>query len=94
VTTAASGTEAIDRCRTDAFDAIVCDLAMPDGSGFDVAQFVRHDPRTASLPLIAITAYSRPEDRERARTEGFDEHVGKPFNPRALVAMVAGLTGR
>jgi CheY-like chemotaxis protein len=43
------------------------------------------------MPAIAITAYNRPQDRERALAEGFDAHVGKPFEPRALVGLVAGL---
>jgi CheY-like chemotaxis protein len=44
--------------------------------------------------VIALTAYSRLEDREHALAAGFDAHVGKPFDPRALVGLLAGLAGR
>jgi CheY-like chemotaxis protein len=43
------------------------------------------------MPVVAITAYDRVEDRERAMAEGFDAHVGKPFDPRAVVGLLAGL---
>ena len=67
------------------------DVAMPNGSGYDLVRAVRENQRTATMPVIAITAYNRPEDRQRALAEGFDAHVGKPFDPRALVGMIASM---
>jgi CheY-like chemotaxis protein len=46
------------------------------------------------VPAIALTAYARPEDRERALEAGFDTHIGKPVDPVALVRSVAAAAGR
>jgi PAS domain S-box-containing protein len=72
-------------------DAVITDIAMPNATGFDLVRQLRGNRDTAELPVIAITAYNRGEDRERALAEGFDAHVGKPFDPRTIVALIAGL---
>jgi signal transduction histidine kinase len=72
-------------------DAIVSDIAMPGGSGYELARDLRGSTRTDALPLVAVTAYSRVEDRDRAISAGFDAHLGKPFEPRALVGLLSGL---
>jgi CheY-like chemotaxis protein len=64
---------------------------MPGGDGYDFARDLRASSRTASLPLVAVTAYARTEDRDRAIAAGFDAHLGKPFEPRALVGLLSGL---
>ena len=92
VTAAASVAEAMGALSVDAIDLVVSDVAMPNGSGYDLVRAIRGGHRTAGLPAVAITAYNRPEDRARALAQGFDAHVGKPFDPRALVGLIAGLT--
>jgi CheY-like chemotaxis protein/two-component sensor histidine kinase len=72
-------------------DAIVSDIAMAGGTGYEFARELRASPRTASLPLVAVTAYTRVEDRDRAIAAGFDAHLSKPFEPRALIGLLAGL---
>ncbi|HEX6972904.1 MAG TPA: ATP-binding protein [Vicinamibacterales bacterium] len=91
VTAAGNVSEALGTLMTEMVDLVVSDIAMPNGSGYDLVRTIRERPRTAGLPAVAITAYNRPEDRERALSEGFDAHVGKPFEPRALVGLIAGL---
>jgi len=88
---AASVSEARDAIDTGVPDAIVSDIAMPGGNGYEFARDLRGDGRTDSLPLVAVTAYTRVEDRDRAIAAGFDAHLGKPFEPRALVGLIAGL---
>jgi CheY-like chemotaxis protein len=88
---AASVSEAKDAIDTGVPDAIVSDIAMPGGNGYEFARDLRGDGRTDSLPLVAVTAYTRIEDRDRAIAAGFDAHLGKPFEPRALVGLIAGL---
>ena len=75
-------------------DAVVSDIAMPNGTGYDFVRQLRADPRTAHVPAIALTAYARPEDRVRALDEGFNAHIGKPVDPAELVRLVAALTRR
>ena len=49
------------------------------------------DERGGLAPAIALTAYARTEDRERALAAGFQVHLSKPFNPTAVVQVVARL---
>jgi CheY-like chemotaxis protein len=46
------------------------------------------------LPVVAITAYNRPEDRERAAAAGFDAHVAKPFHPTQLLDLLGAIVRR
>ena len=63
-------------------------------TGYDLLRQVRTTPRMAQLPAIALTAYDRPEDRERSLKAGFDFHVGKPVDPQYLVHVVVSAAGR
>ena len=62
---------------------------MPRATGFDLVQQLRATPAWSGIPVIALTAYARAEDRAEALSLGFTAHLGKPFSPRALVALVA-----
>ncbi|MEO7189608.1 MAG: ATP-binding protein [Vicinamibacterales bacterium] len=73
---------------------ILSDVGLPDGSGYDLLQRLRRDDRYRHVPAIAVTAYSRMEDREQATAAGFEWHVGKPFEPQELLDQVAAVTGR
>jgi len=94
VTLAASVREALDVLESGEFDVLVSDIAMPNGTGYDLLRVVRASPLTAQLPAVALTAYNRAEDRERALSAGFNFHVGKPFELFALVRTVAIAAGR
>jgi DNA-binding response OmpR family regulator len=70
-------------------DIVLLDLGMPDRSGLDIAQelserYGRHCPM-----LIAVTAYSSERDREMATESGFQALIGKPYEPRSLLARLA-----
>jgi PAS domain S-box-containing protein len=89
VSSASSVHEALERIRTAAPQAIVSDIAMPGGTGYDLLREVRGSPRLAAIPAIALTAYGRVEDRERALSAGFNFHVTKPVDPHHLVEIVS-----
>ena len=59
---------------------ILLDLMMPLLDGFKVAQQLKGDPATAGIPIVAISALARPDDREAALAAGCDEFVRKPFD--------------
>ena len=59
---------------------ILLDLMMPVLDGFQVAQRLKSDPATASIPIVAVSALARPDDREAALAAGCDEFVRKPFD--------------
>jgi PAS domain S-box-containing protein len=94
VRSAASVREAIDLLDAERPDLVITDIAMPHATGFELVKRMREDPRWSDLPVIAVTAYARAEDRAQALALGFHAHVGKPFSPRALVAVVAELARR
>jgi CheY-like chemotaxis protein len=74
-------------------DLIISDLAMPGEDGLSLMRKIRAraPDRVASAPAIALTAYTRTEDRIQALNAGFQMHVPKPIDPTELVATVASL---
>ncbi|HEX5042332.1 MAG TPA: ATP-binding protein [Candidatus Polarisedimenticolaceae bacterium] len=82
VTAVGSARAALEAIRGHAPDLVVSDLAMPDGDGYALLEEVRR--RGYGMPAIAVTAFARPEDRERARRAGYQRHVAKPVEPDEL----------
>jgi len=77
-------------------DVLVSDIGMPDMDGFELLRRVRALPaeRGGQLPVIAVTAFAREEDRARSLDAGFAMHLTKPIELPVLVASVAQLSGR
>jgi CheY-like chemotaxis protein len=77
-------------------NVIVTDLSMPDEDGYSLLRRVREWEREHGLhiPVIALTAYGRSEDRARALTAGFQMHVAKPVEPDELAVAIASLVDR
>jgi PAS domain S-box-containing protein len=89
VTSAASVREALAAIAAEVPTVVLTDIAMPHATGFDLVRELRSSPLWRDVPVIALTAYARAEDRAQALGLGFTAHLGKPFSPRALVALVA-----
>ena len=94
VTVADSARAALAALEAVSPDVLVSDIGMPDGDGYELLQSVRAAERGSRLPAVALTAYARPEDRDRAIRAGFQLHVAKPIDPTALVRAVALVCGR
>jgi circadian clock protein KaiC len=76
-------------------DVILCDIGMPDEDGYALIGRVRARPgRAGQIPAAALTAWTAPEDRDKALASGFQLHLHKPVQPDALVEAVARLAGR
>lgn len=74
-------------------DVIISDIGMPHQDGYELIRTLRASQSpAAAVPAIAVTAYARPEDRERALAAGFDAHLSKPVIPRDFVQVVQRLT--
>lgn len=69
-------------------DLILLDIDIPLLDGFEVAQTLKSATATAKIPIVALTAYSQPEDRERAQAAGFDGYLTKPVSPRVVLEEV------
>jgi signal transduction histidine kinase/DNA-binding response OmpR family regulator len=79
-----SGDEAIQRAENFRPEVALLDIGLPGMSGYELAQRLRAMPQLAGIRLVAITGYGQPEDYQRTREAGFDEHLVKPIDHRAL----------
>ena len=79
-TTAANADEALALAQKETFDVVVMDINLGQGrDGISVMDELRREDRYRDVPMIALTAYAMPEDRERFLEAGFDEYLAKPF---------------
>ncbi|HVL45642.1 MAG TPA: response regulator [Acidovorax sp.] len=69
-------------------DIVLCDLQMPVMNGYEVARGLRASPHWRVVPLVAVTAFSMPGDREKALEVGFNEHLPKPITPETFVQQI------
>lgn len=91
VLTASDGMAAVQQAMTALPDLIVLDLELPGLSGYQVAQAIRAQPSTSTIPLIAATGYSQPRKLDEAREVGFDAVIVKPCDPEALLSEIRRL---
>ena len=68
---------------------ILLDIGMPGGDGHTVAQRLKNNLRTGSIPVIFLTARNSPEDARKAKDEGAVAYLTKPCKPEDLLAAVA-----
>lgn len=95
VTTASSAEEALTEVSVKNPDIIVSDIGMPGEDGYSLMRKIRQLPdEKANTPAIALTAFSRAQDRTRALAAGFQSHVAKPVELEELATVIASLTGR
>jgi CheY-like chemotaxis protein len=73
---------------------LISDIGMPGRDGYELIKEVRTTTSPDRLPAAALTAYTRPDDADRARAAGFQVHLAKPVEPEQLVKVVARLAGR
>jgi CheY-like chemotaxis protein len=84
VVEACDGLEALRMMELAQPDMVLLDIGMPVLDGFAVVRAIRENPGLAALPVLAVTAYAMPEDRERVLTSGFDGYLSKPINAKSL----------
>jgi two-component system, OmpR family, response regulator len=89
---AASCRELRDKLATHRIDLIVLDVMLPDGSGLDMCRDLRAD--RSNVPIILLTALKEDVDRIIGLEIGADDYLGKPFNPRELIARVRAVLRR
>ena len=91
VSTAGSAAEARARLEGMTFDLIVLDVMMPGETG---VEFTRGLRRSATVPILLLTAMAEPEDRIAGLESGADDYLTKPFEPRELLLRVATILRR
>ena len=91
VTAVSSANEAIRAITLKRPDVLVSDIAMPDEDGYGLIEKVRllENGAPEIIPAVAITAYAKDEDRERALSSGFQIYLAKPVELTELISVVA-----
>lgn len=69
-------------------DLILLDAMLPDVSGIEVIHHLRQNPQTKTIPVIAVTALARAEDRERLLAAGCNDYISKPYMLDDLEAII------
>jgi signal transduction histidine kinase/CheY-like chemotaxis protein len=87
VSQAASVTMALQALASGSVSVMVSDIAMPEEDGYSLMRRLN----SRGLPALALTAYARTEDRQKALAAGFHEHAAKPIDPNLLIDLVASL---
>ncbi|MFZ0061521.1 MAG: response regulator [Pyrinomonadaceae bacterium] len=88
VMTASSAQAAISLVKDGQFDVIISDIGMPLMNGYELARAVREIPGYEAVPMVALTGYSKFDDRQRSLDAGFNAHLTKPIEPRELLNLI------
>jgi len=91
VVTAASAPAALKAARERQFDVVISDIGMPEMNGYQLAREMRTMPGYETVPMVAVTGYSMFDDKERSTNAGFNAHMTKPIDPRALLDLIEQL---
>jgi two-component system phosphate regulon response regulator PhoB len=94
VSTASSGTEALDAARRERPALIVLDLMLPGMSGYEVLEELRAGDGTRDVAVLMLTARREEQDRIKGLSLGADDYLTKPFSPQELVLRVAAILRR
>ena len=87
-----SARTALDEVRGFEPDVVLLDIGLPEMDGYEVARRIREQSAFAGLRLVALTGYGQTEDRQRTRAAGFDDHLVKPVDMKALQEALARTT--
>jgi CheY-like chemotaxis protein len=85
VITAADGARAVALAASEKPDLILMDMDLPVLSGWQATHRLKSGPETQMIPIIALTAYALPDDRERCFNAGCDEYESKPIEFTSLL---------
>jgi PAS domain S-box-containing protein len=96
VSSASSASEALKAVAEELPEVLISDIGMPEADGYELIRWVRSLPaeRGGETPAVALTAYARPEDRQRALKAGYQLHISKPVELAELIAAVSSLARR
>ncbi|MGY0798859.1 response regulator [Lysobacter sp. A286] len=93
VAIAIDGQAALDRVASEMPQLVLMDMSLPVIDGWETTRRMKADPRTANIPIIALTAHAMMEDRERALAAGCDDFDTKPVDLERLVGKIEALAG-
>ena len=85
---ATTGEQTVELATRHGPSLVLMDIQLDGMDGLTALRFLREDKRTASTPIVAVTAQAMAGDRERFLDAGFDDYISKPVNVRELVATI------
>ncbi len=88
---AKNGKEAVDMADYQLPDLILLDIMLPKMDGLEAARLIRQNPKTHSIPILAVTAKVFPQDREECLQYGCNDHLAKPFTLEELASKIEKL---
>jgi two-component system, cell cycle response regulator DivK len=89
VVAAVDGLSGIELARTSSPSIILLDIQLPVMDGYAVARSLRSMPELDGIPIVAVTSYAMPGDREAALASGCDGYIEKPIDPDSFVDEVS-----
>ena len=88
---AVNGKQAVDIAATQVPDLILMDIIMPVMNGYQATRLIRQNPKTHSIPILAVTALDGPIYEEECSQNGCDDYIAKPFTTKDLVPCIEKL---
>ena len=85
---AVNGRDGVDAARKQQPDLILMDMNLPEMDGWDATERIRSDPKTAHIPMVALTVHTLPRERKRALDAGVDAYLPKPFDATYFLQVV------
>jgi CheY-like chemotaxis protein len=85
VITATNGRDGLETIKKHRPRFVITDLSMPEMTGWEMTKVLKNDRTLLDIPVIALTAFGRPEDRSRALAMGFHNYLTKPLRPETFI---------
>lgn len=91
---ATDGQKAVDMTIALLPDLVLMDISLPELDGFEATRQIRKNPKTAAVPMIALTAHALPVERARALEAGCNDYDTKPVELERLLGKINALLGK
>ncbi len=88
VLVAENGHQALEIARKERPDCVLLDIQMPEMDGYELAARLKADAELARIPIIGVSSFAMPGDREKAFRMGFAGYIEKPVDPEQFAATV------
>ncbi len=88
VLSAIDGNAGIETAVSTSFDMILLDIQLPVMDGYAVARILRSNPALSNTPIVAVTSYAMPGDKERAIEAGCNGYIEKPIDPETFMMII------
>jgi two-component system, cell cycle response regulator DivK len=91
VIAASTGRSGIESARATPPDIVLLDIQMPEMDGYETAASLKSDPGLSAIPIVGVSSFAMPADRDRALRAGFAAYIEKPVDPDTFGRTIAQL---